>query len=114
MFWLAFGTAAAVIGLALMTIGVTRSARGDNLLTSLWFDAGLGLLALGVLQLLWALRLYVGHRRVEARATATGDSPAGLHVDSKSAELEAVRGYFREREKLMDIWEKQEKDRRKD
>jgi hypothetical protein len=47
MFWLAFGTAAAVIGLALMTIGVSRTARGDSLLSSGWFDGGLGLLALG-------------------------------------------------------------------
>lgn len=113
MFWLAFGTAAAVIGLALMTIGATRSAPGDNLLTSLWFDAGLGVLALGVLQLLWALWLYLAHRRVEATAKATRGSPAVPHVDSESAEVEAVRGYYREREKLMDVWEKQEKDRRK-
>ena len=44
MFWLAFGTAASVIGLALMTIGVSRSAPRGDLLTSLWFDCGLGLL----------------------------------------------------------------------
>ena len=113
MFWLAFGTAAAVIGLALMTIGATRSAPGDNLLNSGWFDAGLGVLALGVLELFWALWLYLAHRRVEATAKAAGGSPAGTQVDSKSAEAEAVRGYFAEREKLMDIWEKQEKDRRK-
>ena len=113
MFWLAFGTAAAVIGLALMTIGATRSAPGDNLLTSLWFDAGVSLLALGVLQLLWALWLYLAHRRVEATTKATAGSPPGPQVDSEGAEVEAVRGYYREREKLMDIWEKQEKDRRK-
>ena len=113
MFWLAFGTAAAVIGLALMTIGATRSALGDNLLTSVWFDAGLGVLALGVLQLLWALWLYLAHRRVEATAKGTRGSPASPHVDPEGAEVEAVRGYYREREKLMDMWEKQEKDRRK-
>ena len=114
MFWLAFGTAAAVIGLALMTIGATRSASGDNLLTSLWFDGGLGVLVLGVLLLLWALRLYLVHRRVEAAAKATGTSPAVPQVHPESAEAEAVRGYYREREKLMEMWEKQEKDRRKD
>ena len=113
MFWLAFGTAAAVIGLALMTIGATRSAPGDNLLTSLWFDGGLGVLALGVLLLLWALRLYLVHRRVEAAKT-TGGSPPGARAHSESAEVEAVRGYFREREKLMDMWEEQEKGRHKD
>ena len=113
MFWLAFGTAASVIGLALMTIGATRSAPGDNLLTSLWFDGGLSLLALGVLLLLWALWLYRAHRRVEATARAIGGSPAAPQVHSESAEAEAVRGYYREREKLMELWEKQEKDRGK-
>ena len=109
MFWLAFGTAAAVIGLALMTIGVTRTAAGDALLISLWFDSGLAVLALGVLLLLWALWLYLAHRRVDAKAKATAGSPAS----SESANVEAVRGYFRERGKLFDMWDKQERDRYK-
>jgi hypothetical protein len=114
MFWLAFGTAAAVIGLALMTIGATRSAPGANLLASLWFDGGLGLLAFGGLLLLWALALYLLRRRAEAHA-------ALVRVDSRpeqakeSAELEAVKGYYRERERLIETYERQEKDRhRKD
>ncbi|HKW58659.1 MAG TPA: hypothetical protein VJR46_02770 [Candidatus Dormibacteraeota bacterium] len=100
MFWLAFGTAAAVIGLALMTIGVTRSPSGANLLTSRWFDFGLGLLAVGALLLLWALGLYVARRRAGSSQTASQDRDA-----------EAVRGYFAERRKLFDMWERRERER---
>lgn len=109
MFWLAFGTAAAVIGLALMTIGATRSAPGASLLASLWFDGGLGLLAFGALLLLWSLALYLLRRRAQAQA-------AGLaRTDGRgreSAEAEAVKGYYRERERLIQLYERQEKNRR--
>ena len=112
MFWLAFGTAASVIGLALMTIGVSRSAPGADLLTSLWFDCGLGLLAVGALLLVLALFLYLARRRVEANALAeetSRDSPPAPPTD-KNAEL--IRSYYSERERLMKIWDRQEKDRR--
>ena len=77
MFWLAFGTAAAVVGIALMTIGVARSAPGGNLVASLWFDGGLVLLAAGGLLLLWALVLYLARRRGETHSTESSPSGAG-------------------------------------
>lgn len=117
MFWLAFGTASAVIGLAMMTIGATRSAAGASLLDSPWFDGGLALLALGALLLLWALWLYLARRRhreaLVAAVPGTGEEAErrddGMHGDLMT---EAVRGYYREREKLMKIWDKQERERR--
>lgn len=102
MFWLAFGTAAAVIGLALMTIGVTRSAPGANLFGSSWFDFGLGLLALGGLLLLWALGLYAARRRAAGSETAARDRDA-----------EAVRGYFAERQRLFKMWDSQQRAKRR-
>ena len=111
MFWLAFGTAAAVIGLALMTIGVSRSAPGDNLLMSRWFGGGLGLLAIGALLLLWALWLFLAHRRAEAKTKATGGSQSGSQAASENPEVEAIRGYYRERDKLMDMWDTHERNR---
>ena len=106
MFWLAFGTAAAVIGLALMTIGVTRSAAGANLLASPWFDSGLAVLGVGGLLLLWALSLYLRRRRIEPPAEA------GPKADIGDTMTEAVRGYYREREKLFDMYERKENRRR--
>ena len=108
MFWLAFGTAAAVIGLALMTIGVTRSAAGASLLTSVWFDVGLVILGIGGLLLLWALGLYLARRRAAAQAQLTAGEP-GAHTD---ATTEAVRGYYAERARLFGIWERQQKGNR--
>jgi membrane protein implicated in regulation of membrane protease activity len=107
MFWLAFGTAAAVIGLALMTIGVSRSAPGAGLLNSLWFDGGLGILVFGALLLAWALLLYLARRRGEAQQQASaGSNP------KESRDVEAIRGYFSERERLFKLWERQQKNRR--
>ena len=111
MFWIAFGTAAAVIGLALMTIGVSRSAPGDNLLASRWFGGGLGLLVIGALLLLWALWLFLVHRRAEAKTKATGGLQSGSQTAPENPEVEAIRGYYRERDKLMDIWDKHERNR---
>jgi hypothetical protein len=113
MFWLPFGTAAAVIGLALMTIGVTRLPGSADPLSSVWFDAGLGLLAVGALFLLWSLWLFLGRRRAEAEKppAADGAPPAGPS-SGKQAEVEAVRGYFAERERLFRIY--QEEQRAKD
>lgn len=107
MFWLAFGTAAAVIGLALMTIGVSRSPQGASLLVSPWFDGGLGLLAVGVLLLLLALVLFLSRRR--EMASGGGSSPDA----SDSKMTEAVRGYYAERRRLFDMWDRQERDRPK-
>jgi hypothetical protein len=106
MFWLAFGTAAAVIGLALMTIGVSRSSPRENLLTTPWFDTGLGLLAVGVLLLLLALGLFLSRRR---EATPTGDPKGAGDADWKG---EAVRGYYKERDRLFRMWQKDRKNRR--
>ena len=105
MFWLAFGTAAAVIGLALMTIGATRSSSGADLFQSPWFDGGLVLLGLGGLMLLWALGLYLARRRAGSLANA----------DAKKDETmaEAVRGYYADREKLFNMYERQEKAKRR-
>lgn len=107
MFWLAFGTAAAVIGLALMTIGVTRTAAGANLLASPWFDGGLAVLGVGGLLLLWALSLYLRRRRAEPPAGA------GPKVDVGETMTEAVRGYYREREKLIDMYDRKERAKRR-
>ena len=103
MFWLAFGTAAAVIGLALMTIGATRSPSGASLFASPWFDGGLVVLGVGGVLLLWALGLYLVRRRVEAQSagSAKGSDPM----------TEAVKGYYAERKKLIDLWGRQQRDK---
>ncbi len=101
MFWLAFGTAAAVVGRALMTIGVARSAPGATLLASVWFDFGLALLTVGGLLLLWALTLYLARRRDAAQGTE--GSSAGSDAAPVSKHVEAIRGYYSERKKLLDI-----------
>ena len=113
MFWLAFGTAAAVIGLALMTIGVSRSAPGGDLLTSLWFDSGLGILAVGALLLLLALWLYLARRRVEAKAPAHDSSPQAAQATPADKNTEAIRGYYSERERIMKMWDRQERNRQR-
>jgi hypothetical protein len=110
MFWLAFGTASAVIGLALMTIGVTRLPAGANPFTSPWFDTGAGLLALGVLLLLWTLGLYLARRRAEAQAAESSPAIGGKLSDD--SQREAIKGYFAERERLMKMWER-DRNRRK-
>jgi hypothetical protein len=110
MFWLAFGTAAAVIGLALMTIGVARSPSGANLLASLWFDFDAGLLAAGGLMLLWSLRLYLARRGDEAHGTQ--NLPTGSYAAPVSWKAEAIRGYYSERNKLLDMWNRQPRSQR--
>jgi hypothetical protein len=112
MFWLAFGTAASVIGLALMTIGVSRSAPGGDLLTSLWFDCGLGLLGVGALLLLLALLLYLARRRTEANAPARDSSPDGAKAGPADKNAELIRAYYSERERLMKMWDRRERNRR--
>ena len=109
MFWLPFGTAAAVIGLALMTIGVTRLPTNANVFDSVWFDVGLGLLAIGALLLLWSLVLFVGHRREAAQATSMADPAQARDLDWKS---EAVRGYYKERENLFRTWQRDRQEKR--
>jgi hypothetical protein len=106
MFWLAFGTAAAVIGLALMTIGVTRLTPGASLLSTPWFDAGLAILALGGLLLIWALLLFLTRRRESAAAPTQPADP------KQTRDVEAIRGYFKDRERLFKLWEKDSKNRR--
>ena len=112
MFWLAFGTAASVIGLALMTIGVSRSAPGGDLLTSPWFDTGLALLGVGALLLLLALLLYLARRRVEANAPAKDSSPDGPRATPADKNAELIREYYSERKRLMKMWDRQERNRR--
>jgi hypothetical protein len=109
MFWLPFGTAAAVIGLALMTIGIARLPTNASVFGSVWFDVGLGLLAVGGLLLLWSLVLFLGRRRAAAQASLGTNPEHGKDVDWKG---EAVRGYFKERDTLMRRWMNQTKDRR--
>jgi hypothetical protein len=109
MFWLPFGTAAAVIGLALMTIGVTRLPANASVFGSAWFDVGIGLLAVGALLLLWSLVLFLSHRRHAARARSRTDSAQATDGDWKS---EAVRGYYKERENLFRTWQKDQKEKR--
>jgi hypothetical protein len=111
MFWIAFGTASAVIGLALMTIGVSRSAPGNNLLTSPWFSGGLGLLVIGALLLLWALWLFLVHRRAEAKTTTTSVAQSSSQAVPENPEAEVIRGYYRERDKLIDMWDAHERNR---
>src|SRR5579864_2692079 len=111
MFWLAFGTAAAVIGIALMTIGVTRSAPGANLVASLWFDSGLVLLTAGALLLLWALLLYLARRRDGRHSMQNSPTGAAATPGSKDWKAEAVRGYYSERKKILDVWDRQERGR---
>jgi type VI protein secretion system component VasK len=113
MFWLAFGTAAAVIGLALMTIGVTRLPNAANPLDSVWFDGGLGLLVIGALLLLWALWLFLGRRRATALESPSISGPPAAPAPEKQAEVEAVRGYFAERERLFKMYEDQQQEKRK-
>jgi hypothetical protein len=113
MFWLALGTASAVIGLALMTIGVSRSAPGRDLLTSLWFDSGLGLLTVGALLLLLALGLYLARRRSETKAPAQESPPQGTQATPADNMTEAIRGYYSERERMMKVWDRQERDRQR-
>jgi hypothetical protein len=112
MFWLAFGTAASVIGLALMTIGASRSAPGADLLTSLWFDGGLGLLGVGILLLLLALLLYLARRRVDANALGKDSSQDGAKAAPADKNAEMIRGYYSERERLMKMWDRQQRNRR--
>jgi len=109
MFWLPFGTAAAVIGLALMTIGVTRLPANANVFDSVWFDVGLGFLVLGGLLLLWSLVLFLSRRREAAQAASMTDPAQAKDLDWKS---EAVRGYYRERENLFKTWQKDRQEKR--
>jgi hypothetical protein len=109
MFWLPFGTAAAVIGLALMTIGITRLPANADVFGSFWFDGGLGLLAVGGLLLLWSLVLFLGRRRAAAQAGSGTNPEHGKDLDWKG---EAVRGYYREREQLFRTWQKEQKEKR--
>jgi hypothetical protein len=106
MFWLPFGTAAAVIGLALMTIGVTRLPANANVFGSVWFDGGLGVLAVGGLLLLWSLVLFLGRRRETAQAMSVKEPAQAGDPDWKS---EAVRGYYKERENLFKTWQKDQR-----
>jgi hypothetical protein len=111
MFWLAFGTAAAVIGIALMTIGVARSAPGGNLVASLWFDGGLIVLVAGGLLLFWALALYLARRRDEAHGTESSPMGTAATSVSKDWKADAIRGYYSERKKMLDMWNKQQRSR---
>jgi hypothetical protein len=113
MFWLPFGTAAAVIGLALMTIGITRLAPNTDVLGSVWFDGGLGLLGIGASMLLWSLWLFLG-RREAARSAEAPSPPSSGSKRAKDADLnEAVRGYYKERDNLFRMWQREQREKRK-
>ena len=108
MFWLPFGTAAAVIGLALMTIGLTRLPQSQSFWTSVWFDAGLGLLGVGALLLLWSLLLFLSR----GRGPIPSGDPAATGRKESDWKDEAVRGYYRERQQLFRAWDKGRKKKR--
>ena len=114
MFWLPFGTAAAVIGLALMTIGVTRTSANANLFGSVWFDGGLGMLGVGALLLLWALVLFLGRRRGASQSIKPGETTLTDPKQSRDPDWkgEAVRGYYRERDRLFRAWQKEQKEKK--
>src|SRR5262249_29499286 len=95
MFWLPFGTTAAVIGLALMTIGVTRLWASQSVGSGFGFGAGLGPLPSGALLLLGALVLSLP-RRGEAPGASRAAGPPGAKGEDWKAD--AVRGYYRDRE----------------
>lgn len=109
MFWLPFGTAAAVIGLALMTIGITRLPSSSSIFGSAWFDTGLGLLAVGGLLLLWSLVLFLSRRR---SASAPPEAPPAVGKESDWKDS-AVKGYYQERQQLFRAWEKDQKKKTK-
>lgn len=114
MFWLPFGTAAAVIGLALMTIGITRLAPNADVFGSFWFDGGLGVLAVGALLLLWSLWLFLGRRRDAARSAETPSAPTSGSKGANDLDLnEAVRGYYKERDNLFRAWQREQREKRK-
>lgn len=116
MFWLPFGTAAAVIGLALMTIGLTRLSSSESLWSSVWFDAGAALLAIGVLLLLWSLILFLSRRReTSAAASPAAEGKAGKPATSPKDKWmsEAIRGYYQEREQLFKAHEQEQKAKKK-
>src|SRR5690349_14649908 len=109
MFWLPFGTAAAVIGRAAMTIGVAPLPANGNVFDSVWCDVGLGVLAIGALLRLCSVVLVVGDGRDPARTISSTDPAQRKDLDWKS---EAVRGYYRERENLFKTWQKDRQEKR--
>jgi hypothetical protein len=98
MFWLPFGTAAAVIGLALMALAGSRLPAGANLLSNPLFDGGFGLLLVGAGLLLWSLGLYIAHRRGAGSAPAGGSSKTQTKDEMMR---DAVHLYYAERDKLF-------------
>ena len=116
MFWLPFGTAAAVIGLALMTIGLTRLSASESLWSSWWFDAGAVLLGIGVLLLLWSLVLFLSRRRESSSALASAAEGKQVEpgVSPKDSWMnEAIRGYYKERQQLFRAHEQEQKGKKK-
>lgn len=116
MFWLPFGTAAAVIGLALMTIGLTRLSSSESVWSSVWFDGGAGLLGVGALLLLWSLVLFLSRRRdvVEPAAPAGAGKPTKRAISPKDLWMsEAVKGYYRERQSLLRAKQQEQKEKKK-
>lgn len=80
LFWLAMAGAVAVVGGIFMGVGGTRTPAHKSVLSEGWFDAGIGVVALGVVMLAWALVLYLAHRHAEAEHAAhsihRSDSPS--------------------------------------
>ena len=118
MFWLPFGTAAAVIGLALMTIGVTRLTAAASVWSSGWFDAGLAVLGIGGVLLVWSLALFLTRRRNAAAGTAAADPAQATSAGPAKAKdkdwlAEAVRGYYRERETLFRTRQNEQRKKRR-
>jgi len=62
LFWVALGAAVALIGGILLNTGVSRTTVRESLLSSGWFVAGLVVIGVAALMLLWSLVLFVAHR----------------------------------------------------
>jgi len=112
MFWLPFGTAAAVIGLALMALAASRLPSGADLLSNGLFDAGLGLLLVGAGMLLWSLGLYIAHRRGVGGSETAGGGPSKAQAKDEMMR-DALHLYYAERDKLFHPPEEKEEDRPK-
>jgi hypothetical protein len=65
-FWGVWGALAVVIGSAFVLIGASElPERNPDRWSNAWWNIGIGLLAVGVLSLLWSLILFLAHRYAE-------------------------------------------------
>src|SRR5712692_2349598 len=84
-------------GLTRRRDGGSRPLRLRDVLDRLWHGGGLGLLVVGALLLLWALWLFLVHRRAEAKTKATGGPQSGSQTASDNSEAGRQRLFPRTR-----------------